>query len=56
MSAVSFIKDATLCEEHASHNGFLQSLDAKIVALSMQPLPKTESSGVVLVYQLCSKP
>jgi cobalt/nickel transport system permease protein len=30
MSAVTFIKDATLCEEHASHNGFLQSLDARI--------------------------
>ena len=30
MSAVSFIKDATLCEEHASHKGFLQSLDARI--------------------------
>jgi len=29
MSAVSFIKDATLCEEHASHKGFLQVLDAR---------------------------
>jgi len=29
MSAVSFIKDATLCEEHASHAGFLQSIDAR---------------------------
>jgi len=34
MSAVSFLKDATLCEEHASHNGFLQSLDAKIKTIS----------------------
>ena len=30
MNAVSFIKDATLCEEHASHKGFLQSIDARI--------------------------
>jgi len=34
MSAVSFIKDATLCEEHASHKGFLQSLDARIKTIT----------------------
>jgi len=25
MSAAAFIKDAALCEEHASHQGFLQA-------------------------------
>jgi cobalt/nickel transport system permease protein len=30
MSAVSFIKDAAVCEEHASRRGFLQVLDAKL--------------------------
>ena len=34
MSAVSFIKDATLCEEHASHKGFLQLVDPKIKTIS----------------------
>ena len=34
MSAVSFIKDATLCEEHASHKGLLQSLDARIKTIT----------------------
>ena len=34
LSAVSFIKDATLCEEHASHRGFLQSLDARIKTIT----------------------
>ena len=34
VGAVSFIKDATLCEEHASHKGFLQSLDARIKTIT----------------------
>jgi len=34
MSAVSFIKDATLCEEHASHQGFLQSIDTRIKTIA----------------------
>ena len=34
ISAVSFVKDATLCEEHASHKGFLQSLDPRIKTIA----------------------
>jgi len=34
MSAVGFIKDATLCEEHAAHKGFLQGLDARIKTIT----------------------
>ena len=34
MGAVSFVKDATLCEEHANHRGFLQSLDPRIKTIT----------------------
>ena len=32
MSALTFVKDATLCEEHANRTGFLQLLDPRIKA------------------------
>jgi len=34
IGAVTFIKDATLCEEHASHKGFLQAVDARIKTMT----------------------
>ncbi|WP_157858166.1 cobalt ECF transporter T component CbiQ [Pelodictyon luteolum] len=55
LRALAFLKDATLSEEHANRQGFLQSLDPRIKTLTMLALLVTavslKSAGLIaLIY------
>ncbi|MFH0754782.1 MAG: cobalt ECF transporter T component CbiQ [Candidatus Omnitrophota bacterium] len=57
-SALAFIKDATLCEEHACHKGFLQSIEPRIKTLTILGFILTvaflKSAHLIgLLYLLC---
>jgi len=58
MSAVSFIKDATLCEEHAAHKGLLQNLDVRIKTITffaflLITVSLKSALGISGLYALC---
>ncbi|MBF0386832.1 MAG: cobalt ECF transporter T component CbiQ [Candidatus Omnitrophica bacterium] len=58
MSAAAFVKEATLCEEHARYAGFLQSLDPRAKAITFLALLVTvafleQAALIGLVYCAC---
>jgi len=58
LSALSFLKDATLCEDHANRKGFLQSLDPRIktitfLAFLVTTVSLKSAAWISWLYVLC---